>query len=623
MTDLESLMQYLMRPVTDYAYMITGEWGSGKTYFWKNVVLPELLEERDWNNNKPFPVYVSLYGVKEINEITELIFAQSNPHLHKLSKASGTIAKVSLSLIKNQTGFDLKEYRKEAGTTLKNLAKKLGNRSLILCVDDLERCEIQYDQIFGLLNGYVEHAGIKVVILCNESHILQKKKKRNKYLAEKEKVVRATFKFKGFVNKAITSFFDEFESNKSYRQYLEDKKQAILTIFLASKYWNLRILNYSLQILQEIFDCCLEADPESYSGWKDQLVTTVIPIAFEFQKGKLTRGEVKKFFSKGPQVPVKAILAKQKGDTYIPTNLENFQEKYKIDKHTNPIVISKAISQMITDGALNISLLSNELTTKSTRLSEERKAAMYLLENYYILNDVEFDNVIRESIEAIRIGHVPEWDLILRIVSCLSIFVEKGFLESIDSTLSAVQEYISIQMQASTFEIQNRLQIDHARRQLRSENNDATKALEMLLKANNESIKKARKAAFQFAIKNIENDPRDVHGKLSWVTEDSFYDVPLNEFADVDQFANLIASSSPKVKHLIGHAIKERYSKKNPRIHNLIVDEEWLIRFKEILDTEFDKANLKRPSGVLLKEIIENIETALTRINSLKVETKE
>ena len=39
MDDLvESILDYVRSDYTDYAIMINGEWGSGKTYFWNNQI---------------------------------------------------------------------------------------------------------------------------------------------------------------------------------------------------------------------------------------------------------------------------------------------------------------------------------------------------------------------------------------------------------------------------------------------------------------------------------------------------------------------------------------------------------------------------------------------------------
>ena len=35
---VESILDYIRADYTDYAIMINGEWGSGKTYFWNNKI---------------------------------------------------------------------------------------------------------------------------------------------------------------------------------------------------------------------------------------------------------------------------------------------------------------------------------------------------------------------------------------------------------------------------------------------------------------------------------------------------------------------------------------------------------------------------------------------------------
>ncbi len=35
---VESILDYVRADYTDYAVMINGEWGAGKTYFWNNKV---------------------------------------------------------------------------------------------------------------------------------------------------------------------------------------------------------------------------------------------------------------------------------------------------------------------------------------------------------------------------------------------------------------------------------------------------------------------------------------------------------------------------------------------------------------------------------------------------------
>ena len=60
---IESILDYVRSDYTDYAIMINGEWGSGKTYFWNNQVKKK-IESLKLNGKKFTTIYMSLesYG---------------------------------------------------------------------------------------------------------------------------------------------------------------------------------------------------------------------------------------------------------------------------------------------------------------------------------------------------------------------------------------------------------------------------------------------------------------------------------------------------------------------------------------------------------------------------------
>ncbi|MBQ8736113.1 MAG: hypothetical protein IJY75_09140 [Bacteroidaceae bacterium] len=66
----EYLLKYMKNPDPQYAVMIKGKWGCGKSFFIKNWL--DNYKER-YNTGKVAlePIYVSLYGLKEISQITE------------------------------------------------------------------------------------------------------------------------------------------------------------------------------------------------------------------------------------------------------------------------------------------------------------------------------------------------------------------------------------------------------------------------------------------------------------------------------------------------------------------------------------------------------------------------
>ena len=73
MEDLvESILDYIRADYTDYAIMINGEWGSGKTYFWNNKIRNK-IESMQLNGRKYKTIYMSLYGISNLEEISKKI----------------------------------------------------------------------------------------------------------------------------------------------------------------------------------------------------------------------------------------------------------------------------------------------------------------------------------------------------------------------------------------------------------------------------------------------------------------------------------------------------------------------------------------------------------------------
>lgn len=73
-TELNNYIKhYLEEDKTHTAIMLTGEWGSGKTYYIENELIPFL---QDGKKNKC--VVISLYGLEDISEISKSIYGIKN-----------------------------------------------------------------------------------------------------------------------------------------------------------------------------------------------------------------------------------------------------------------------------------------------------------------------------------------------------------------------------------------------------------------------------------------------------------------------------------------------------------------------------------------------------------------
>ncbi|HDH7468521.1 TPA: hypothetical protein PJG68_002031, partial [Escherichia coli] len=88
--ELTSYLNYLvdLEKSPNFAVMIDGEWGSGKTWFVRKLMNEESLK------GKVKPLMISLYGIKSTEQIDEIIFKQMHPFLSsKGMLLAGTLTK--------------------------------------------------------------------------------------------------------------------------------------------------------------------------------------------------------------------------------------------------------------------------------------------------------------------------------------------------------------------------------------------------------------------------------------------------------------------------------------------------------------------------------------------------
>lgn len=177
---VDVLINYIDEELYNYAVMIDGEWGCGKTYFIRENLQDKLekhekeREEKDRENKARRVVYVSLYGVKSLEEVSKQMLMESylaktgkaKGILKKSAEAAGTMLPIIFDIIKPAVGVEMDS---------ENISKAIGGflsvKDSILIFDDLERCDCPVNEVLGYINTYVEHDGMKVIIVANQKEI--------------------------------------------------------------------------------------------------------------------------------------------------------------------------------------------------------------------------------------------------------------------------------------------------------------------------------------------------------------------------------------------------------------------------------------------------------------------
>lgn len=253
--DIEYVTQYLNDYINmvnpQYAVMLKGKWGCGKTYYINKLIEKWNSEIKESNDKISLrPVYVSLNGIGSISQVSFMIRRELRPLVY--SKGGRLAKKVFLGTIKAVTNgiLDLDNDNKndnlsdifDAESIIEILSRS--NDSVegkkILVFDDLERCKMPTDEIFGYINNLVEHSNCKVIIIGEEDKIKGKYEKSLLsvgYKDFKEKLIGQTFSINQDFENIINHFISE-----SRDRYLTDNKDLVLRLFLDSKVENLRII---------------------------------------------------------------------------------------------------------------------------------------------------------------------------------------------------------------------------------------------------------------------------------------------------------------------------------------------------------------------------------------------
>lgn len=180
MTDnqiIEETLRYLSDNSYNYAILIDGEWGCGKTYFIQNV-LKRKIEEKEKMSEHPRKIkYISLYGCKTIQDIQENIIwgfeEEAREKLKNIAGANSYGAKVGGNILLSSRKIGSAIWKKFSNdTNVYDIASDwLPMKSYIFEFDDIERCDCPLNELFGFINGLVEHEGAKVILVAYEREI--------------------------------------------------------------------------------------------------------------------------------------------------------------------------------------------------------------------------------------------------------------------------------------------------------------------------------------------------------------------------------------------------------------------------------------------------------------------
>ncbi len=400
----------------EYAVLLNGAWGSGKTWFVKKYIEKQILKDKK-------VAYISLNGISKTSEIDEAIFKCIHPVLgSKQAKLAGQIFKGAL---KATLRIDLDSDSKPDGNfgistpdiKLPDYLKIDDN--FILIFDDLERCELKIEETLGYINYFVEQENIKVLVVSNDTEI----KESDNFLRKKEKLIGTTFNYSEDQDLAIKSILEEID-NFELKAKLITVIPLITETFNRIGYKNLRafkqsVFDFERFYRKDIFEWNGNFDQEIF----EKLLKYFLILSLENKKGRF-HNEILKFkkdeesTSNAEEKGTNKILKIMRG--VDSKDSEDFMNKYNCSLN-DFILSSKRWHEIINLNIIDQNQINLDLYEAHFRLKED-KPTWFRLMDFWDLSELEFDDLIKKAKEEVESNKLEHPTDVLHIISMLIYF---------------------------------------------------------------------------------------------------------------------------------------------------------------------------------------------------------
>lgn len=440
----------------------------GKTHFWNNKIRKK-IESMQLNGKRYTTIYMSLYGISNLEEISKKIFIETtqlmDKNLRKFMNANGqtTIPEYA------KTGIDMANFFgvTENGDKV-DYGEFFSTSDKVLCFDDLERANVDVIDILGYINNFVEHDHIKTIIICNEKELSTKLKssnlemktfiatylldkqeelnrndkpmvekiqekiehvfdKANDYERIKEKLIGETFEYAPKFDYIINGILMRYENNPDLIRFLRENTGLIISTFNKSGTRNLRILKHALNDFKKIYEMVNKAYPNINHRVMQTMLIFTIAISFEIKAGKITKD---KFVNIKDNEEYKSILVSSRilmdnRQFYIKefdsNYYYNFKSEYRFFKFIEYYIRTRIFDMKIFKENME-SIIS---TVDIENLPGYRRL---LTEEYWKISDDQFGGVIEEVLADVREGKLELIDTV-KIFAYFSYFSRKGLIQ--------------------------------------------------------------------------------------------------------------------------------------------------------------------------------------------------
>ena len=463
----------------------------------------------------------------------------------------------------------------------------------------------------GYINYFVEHQGLKAIILAHEDKLLKNDGCNDSYKEIKEKLIGKTLLIVPDLDSAIDDFIGKV-TDLAAKEFLTQNHLLIAETYNLTGFKNLRILKQSLWDFERIY---LVLPEKAIS--KPELVKKILRLSLifslEVRVGELPAKDIininqSRFLFKP--------LASSKNDPKDKSPNQKFIEKYSVLDSWDPIPEVTFWSEYLEKGTINKEIMNASIDNSSFFL-DENPPNWVKLWHYLDLSDDEFEVALQVVEEDYKKKEYKPIGVIKHIVGLFLQLSEVGLYPvKKDQIFNSAKLYVDILKSNSTLEALNlhpdfvgygglgfhgieltefKKFCDYVRTaQLEvQQHNLPNEAIELMEIMNTDPFKFAQMIF------------------LSTSVHQSYYDKPILNYINSNDFLESFIKLKPQDRRFIARAMDERY--KPECMYKILIDElDWLKEVNDLLK-DFSEKNKGKLSGYGIGVISSTFEEIISR----------
>ncbi|MCX6179072.1 MAG: P-loop NTPase fold protein [Chlorobiales bacterium] len=575
-------------------------------------------------------LYVSLYGMRSVEDIESEYFRQIHPFLS--SKKARLFGRIVKGALKTAINIDFNDDGKADGS----ISVGIPNESIfekiqlsddkLLIFDDLERCSISITDLLGYINQYIEHGGFKVLMLSNESEIISKQDndknpESQAYIRIKEKVIGRSFEVLPELENAL-SYFSACLPSELPRKLIFSHMDVVARAYENSKFKNLRMLRHSLWDFDRL---CGGIDPVilKCAPLIADLLYIFLAYSFEIRSGIISASDLEKFSNSSSFA---REFSKNKDDSV--DKLQNIRKKYpSLDLHEELIPVNVWITFFST-GSIPSEDINLALNNSKYFRSEGQQPTWVKCWHGFDLSDEEFATVFAQLQQEWAQMHYTNPGEVMHIAGMLIEHSKSGLYEkSIDSIVKEAQTYIDWLKQEGHIKPISTLHRElfdgraYAGLGFNSLEDDNFKLLRQYLEVQRgRALEESYPEEAERLLSLIKTDPELFLQSLilSNNKENRFYKTPILPYIDPNKFIAALIDAEPSHRRTVSYVFAERY-KFADIAKELLSELSWLKEVYALLEKEIVDRSGKISSFSLERFILPNFFDGIQLLDKVKV----